>query len=190
MTTQVGLDRDTLDMMLSPLDAFVAEALPDHRRLDLDHEDVCPKETIPAMCGEGLGVRLVFIPEEYGGLAGGAGTRYAAWCTAAPPGWPPRRAPAIVLRWVARPLPARATDARLNRPGAVAWHLQRTGPSAESTAATIVLDLLAIDRPGYLDAVRHLASARSPESLTNGSPPSDPSDFRPPERGLGGAKAG
>jgi alkylation response protein AidB-like acyl-CoA dehydrogenase len=68
MTTQVGLDRDTLDMMLSSLDAFVAEALPDHRRLDLDHEDVCPKETIRAMCGEGLGVRLVFIPEEYGGL--------------------------------------------------------------------------------------------------------------------------
>ena len=74
MTTQVGLDRDTLDMMLSSLDAFVAEALPDHRLLDLDHEDVCPEETIRAMCGEGLGVQLVFIPEEYGGLGGGAST--------------------------------------------------------------------------------------------------------------------
>jgi alkylation response protein AidB-like acyl-CoA dehydrogenase len=76
MTTQVGLDRDTLDMMLSSLDAFVAEALPDHRRLDLDHEDVCPEETIRAMCGEGLGVHLVFIPEEYGGLGGGAFDSY------------------------------------------------------------------------------------------------------------------
>ena len=76
MTTQVGLDRDTLDMMLSSLDAFVTEALPDHRRLDLDHEDVCPEETIRAMCGEDLGVHLVFIPEEYGGLGGGAFDSY------------------------------------------------------------------------------------------------------------------
>jgi alkylation response protein AidB-like acyl-CoA dehydrogenase len=76
MTTQVGLDRDTLDMMLSSLDEFVAEALPDDRRLDLDHEDVCPEETIRAMCGQDLGVQLVFIPEEYGGFGGGAFDSY------------------------------------------------------------------------------------------------------------------
>ena len=67
MTTNVGLDRDALDMMLNSLDEFVAEALPDERLLELDHEDICPEETIRAMCGEGLGVHLVFIPEEYGG---------------------------------------------------------------------------------------------------------------------------
>ena len=72
MTTQVGLDRDTLDMMLSSLDEFVAEALPDDRRLDLDHEDVCPEETIRAMCGEELGMQLLFMPDEYGGMGGGA----------------------------------------------------------------------------------------------------------------------
>jgi alkylation response protein AidB-like acyl-CoA dehydrogenase len=72
MTPTVGLDRDTLDMMLASLDEFVAETLPDERRLELDHEDVCPEETIRAMCGEDLGVQLVFIPEEYGGLGGGA----------------------------------------------------------------------------------------------------------------------
>jgi hypothetical protein len=43
MTTNVGLDRDSLDMMLTSLDEFVAEALPDDRRLELDHEDVCPE---------------------------------------------------------------------------------------------------------------------------------------------------
>ncbi len=76
MTATVGLDRDTLDMMLDSLDEFVAAALPDQRLLELDHEDICPEETIRAMCGEDLGVHLVFIPEEYGGLGGGAFDSY------------------------------------------------------------------------------------------------------------------
>jgi alkylation response protein AidB-like acyl-CoA dehydrogenase len=76
MTTNVGLDRDSLDMMLDSLDEFIAESLPDERRLELDHEDICPEETIRAMCGEDLGVHLVFIPEEYGGLGGGAFDSY------------------------------------------------------------------------------------------------------------------
>ena len=76
MTTNVGLDRDALDMMLNSLDEFVAEALPDERLLEFDHEDICPEETIRAMCGEGLGVHLVFIPEEYGGFGGGAFDSY------------------------------------------------------------------------------------------------------------------
>ena len=76
MTTNVGLDRDALDMMLDSLDEFVAETLPDERLLEFDHEDICPEETIRAMCGEDLGVHLVFIPEEYGGLGGGAFDSY------------------------------------------------------------------------------------------------------------------
>jgi alkylation response protein AidB-like acyl-CoA dehydrogenase len=76
MTATTGLDRETLDLMLSSLDAFVAEKLPESRQLELDHEDVCPEETVRAMCGEDLGVHLVFIPEEYGGLGGGAFDSY------------------------------------------------------------------------------------------------------------------
>jgi len=76
MTTNVGLDRDSLDMMLTSLDDFVAEALPDDRRLELDHDDVCPEKTVRAMCGDDLGVQLVFIPEEYGGFGGGAFDSY------------------------------------------------------------------------------------------------------------------
>jgi len=76
MTATVGLDRDSLDMMLDALDEFVAAALPDERLLELDHEDNCPEETIRAMCGADLGVHLVFIPEEYGGLGGGAFDSY------------------------------------------------------------------------------------------------------------------
>jgi alkylation response protein AidB-like acyl-CoA dehydrogenase len=76
MTTNVGLDRHALDMMLDSLDEFVAEVLPDERLLEFDHEDICPEEIIRAMCGEGLGVHLVFIPEEYGGFGGGAFDSY------------------------------------------------------------------------------------------------------------------
>ncbi len=76
MTINAGLDPDTLDLMLSSLDAFVAEALPERRRLDLDRDDVCPEETVRAMCGDDLGVHLVFVPEEYGGLDGGAFDSY------------------------------------------------------------------------------------------------------------------
>ncbi len=76
MTNDVGLDRDSLEMMLASLDDFLAEALSDDRRLELDHDDVCPEETVRAMCGEDLGVQLVFIPEEYGGFGGGAFDSY------------------------------------------------------------------------------------------------------------------
>jgi alkylation response protein AidB-like acyl-CoA dehydrogenase len=76
MTSNVGLDRDSLDMMLTSLDDFVAEALPDDRRLELDHDDVCPEKTVRAMCGDDLGVQLVFLPEEYGGFGGGAFDSY------------------------------------------------------------------------------------------------------------------
>jgi alkylation response protein AidB-like acyl-CoA dehydrogenase len=76
MTTTTGLDRDTLHLMLSSLDDFLAQELPESRRLDLDRDDTCPEQTVRAMCGDDLGVHLVFIPEEYGGLGGGAFDAY------------------------------------------------------------------------------------------------------------------
>ena len=44
--------------------------------LELDHDDVCPEDTVRAMCSDALGVQLVFIPEEYGGMGGGAFDSY------------------------------------------------------------------------------------------------------------------
>ena len=67
-----GLDADTLSMMLEALHDFVSHALPDSRMLELDHEDTCPEELVRAMCGEQLGIQLLFIPEEYGGMGGGS----------------------------------------------------------------------------------------------------------------------
>ena len=65
-----GLDADTLSMMLETVREYVASAMPQERQLQLDHDDVCPEELVRAMCSDELGVHLLFIPEEYGGMGG------------------------------------------------------------------------------------------------------------------------
>ncbi len=72
-----GLDLGSLTMMLEALDDFVAEALSPERQLELDHEDVCPEDIVRDMSDpDTLGVQLVFIPEAYGGMDGGAFDSY------------------------------------------------------------------------------------------------------------------
>ncbi len=67
-----GLDVEMLTMMLSAVADFVTNSLPPERQLELDHEDVCPEDVVRAMCSDQLGVQLLFIPEQYGGMGGGA----------------------------------------------------------------------------------------------------------------------
>ena len=67
-----GVDLDTLEMMREAVRDFVDGALPESRRLELDHEDVCPEDLVRGMCSDQLGIQLLFIPEEYGGMGGGA----------------------------------------------------------------------------------------------------------------------
>src|SRR5674476_1512507 len=64
----VGLDVDTLKMTMQAIDEFAERYLPNERLLELDHEDRCPEETVRQMCGEELGVQMVFIPEEFSGM--------------------------------------------------------------------------------------------------------------------------
>jgi alkylation response protein AidB-like acyl-CoA dehydrogenase len=72
-----GLDTETLTMMLDALDEYVGHALSEQRQLELDHEDVCPEDLVRAMSDpEQLGVQLVFVPEAYGGMDGGAFDSY------------------------------------------------------------------------------------------------------------------
>ncbi len=70
-TPNAGLDRETLELILASIRDFAAEHLPRERLLELDASHEFPEETIRAMCGE-LGVQLLFIPEAYGGMDGGA----------------------------------------------------------------------------------------------------------------------
>lgn len=67
-----GLDAETLTAFLDTVREFVTAALPDERILELDHEDVCPEDLVRGLCSDRLGVHLLFVPEEYGGLGGGA----------------------------------------------------------------------------------------------------------------------
>ncbi|MFZ0157786.1 MAG: acyl-CoA dehydrogenase family protein [Kineosporiaceae bacterium] len=71
-----GLDLGTLNLMLEALGDFVGATLTPERQLQLDHDDVCPEDIVRAMCSDELGVQLVFVPEAYGGMGGGAFDSY------------------------------------------------------------------------------------------------------------------
>ncbi len=66
-----GLDRETLDMTLDAIRQFAERHLSDARILELDHLDECPLDVVRGMCSEDLGIQLLFIAEEYGGMGGG-----------------------------------------------------------------------------------------------------------------------
>jgi alkylation response protein AidB-like acyl-CoA dehydrogenase len=72
MVMTQGLDRETLELTLEAIGDFAGEHLPDEKLLELDHDDEFPVEIVRQMCGDGLGVQLLFIEEEYGGMGGGA----------------------------------------------------------------------------------------------------------------------
>lgn len=67
-----GLDRETLEMTLEAFRDFARDNLPTERLLELDETEEFPIGLIRELCGEGLGIQLLFIPEEYGGMGGGA----------------------------------------------------------------------------------------------------------------------
>ena len=62
-----GLDQETLDFVLATIREFAAAELDDETLLRLDHEDVFPEEVVRRMLAE-MGVSLLFIPEDYGGM--------------------------------------------------------------------------------------------------------------------------
>jgi alkylation response protein AidB-like acyl-CoA dehydrogenase len=57
-------------MMLQAIQEFAERHLPNELLLRLDHEDECPVDLVRRMCGDDLGVHLLFVPEEYGGMGG------------------------------------------------------------------------------------------------------------------------
>jgi len=65
--------KKTLKMSLKSLHDFAKKRLPDQELLDLDARDECPLEVVRYMCSpDQLGIQLLFIPEEFGGMGGGA----------------------------------------------------------------------------------------------------------------------
>ena len=62
----------TLKLSLKSLRDFAKKRLPDETLIELDERDECPLDIILDMCNpDKLGIQLLFIPEEFGGMGGG-----------------------------------------------------------------------------------------------------------------------
>ncbi len=69
----VGLDTDTLDMVLTTLSEYAERKLKPEFLRELDAKDEFPHQVLKELYDSNqLGIHLLFIPEEYGGLGGGA----------------------------------------------------------------------------------------------------------------------
>ena len=67
------IPKKTLKLSLKSLREFAKLRLKDEKLLELDERDECPIEIVRAMCSpDGLAIQLLFIPEEFGGMGGGA----------------------------------------------------------------------------------------------------------------------
>ena len=72
MQKHKGLDDETLGMLLATFGDFAAKRLPLKVRLELDEKHDFPIDVIRELVGPNIGLHLLFIPEELGGLGGGA----------------------------------------------------------------------------------------------------------------------
>ena len=67
------LNAEMLKVALKSIDDFAAKELPDSLLIDLDERDEFPETLVRQMSsGDELGIQLVFVPFEYGGMGGGA----------------------------------------------------------------------------------------------------------------------
>src|SRR5450756_1058079 len=65
------ITKQTLQLSLKSLRDFAKKRLPDEELIALDERDECPVEIIRHMSDpDKLGIQLLFIPEEYGGMGG------------------------------------------------------------------------------------------------------------------------
>jgi alkylation response protein AidB-like acyl-CoA dehydrogenase len=65
------ITKKTLQLSLKSLRDFAKKNLPDEQLIALDERDECPLEIVRQMSDpDKLGIQLLFIPEEYGGMGG------------------------------------------------------------------------------------------------------------------------
>ena len=67
----------TLKLSLKSLRDFAKKRLPDEKLIELDEKDECPIDIVRQMCDpDQLGIQLLLVPEECGGMGGGAFDNY------------------------------------------------------------------------------------------------------------------
>jgi alkylation response protein AidB-like acyl-CoA dehydrogenase len=69
--TRAGLDDETLGFVLQTLKTVTERRLDQETRLHLDEDAEFPLELVDEMLGPELGLHLLFLPEEVGGMGGG-----------------------------------------------------------------------------------------------------------------------
>ncbi len=67
-----AIDAETLGVVLESLRDFAKQNFQPEVLLDYDARDEMPLPLVEEMCGPELGIQLLFVPEEYGGMGGGA----------------------------------------------------------------------------------------------------------------------
>src|ERR1700751_2464163 len=66
------ITQKTLKLSIKSLREFAKKRLPDQELIDLDARDECPLEIVRHLCSpDKVGIQLLFIPEEFGGMGGG-----------------------------------------------------------------------------------------------------------------------
>jgi len=68
----IGLDDESRQMALDVVDKLKARVLTRDAILEYDRKEIFPEDVIRKMLGPDIGLQLLFIPEAYGGMGGGA----------------------------------------------------------------------------------------------------------------------
>ncbi|MEW5909932.1 MAG: acyl-CoA dehydrogenase family protein [Thermodesulfobacteriota bacterium] len=71
-STGIGLDSETRQMVIETVRQLKNRLLTKEKILEFDKLEVFPEEAIRRMLGPDIGLQLLFIPVEYGGMGGGA----------------------------------------------------------------------------------------------------------------------
>jgi alkylation response protein AidB-like acyl-CoA dehydrogenase len=67
-----GLDLQSRQMVIDTVSQIKKRLLPKETVLELDKKEIFPEETIRRLLEPDIGLQLLFIPEDYGGIGGGA----------------------------------------------------------------------------------------------------------------------
>jgi len=70
--TQGGLDEETRQMVLDTVRQLSKRLLTPKAVLEWDRDEIFPEDAVREMLSPEIGLQLLFIPEEYGGMGGGA----------------------------------------------------------------------------------------------------------------------
>ncbi|MCP4293464.1 MAG: acyl-CoA dehydrogenase [bacterium] len=72
MNVPAGLSSEMCEMVVQTLKQVTARELPDDYILELDEKDEFPSDVIQKLLSPDVGMHLIFLPENVGGLGGGA----------------------------------------------------------------------------------------------------------------------